>query len=60
MVIPIRSGMPVSYTHLLITGWYGMNFKDMPGLEGGYPGVVVLSVIVVLVCVFIFKRKNML
>ena len=22
----------------LITGWYGMNFKDMPGLEGGYPG----------------------
>lgn len=44
----------------LITGWYGMNFKDMPGLEGGYPGVVVLSVIVVLVCVFIFKRKDML
>ena len=42
----------------LITGWYGMNFKDMPELDNGYPGVVILSVVVILVCILIFKKKN--
>lgn len=42
----------------LITGWYGMNFRDMPELENGYPGVVVLSMIVVAVCIFVFKKKK--
>ena len=44
----------------LITGWYGMNFKNMPGLENGYPGVVILSVIVIAGCIMIFKKKHIL
>lgn len=44
----------------LITGWYGMNFKDMPGLEDGYPFIVILSIAVILVCVLIFKKKHIL
>ena len=44
----------------LITGWFGMNFKDMPGLEHGYPGVCVLSLSGVVFCILFFKRKKML
>ena len=44
----------------LITGWYGMNFKDMPELQNGYPGVIVLSLIVIIVCILIFKKKKIL
>lgn len=44
----------------LITGWYGMNFKDMPGLEDGYPWVIVLSIIVVVICILIFRKKHIL
>ena len=44
----------------LITGWYGMNFQNMPELKEGYPGVVALSIIVVIVCIIFFKRKKML
>lgn len=42
----------------LITGWFGMNFRNMPELANGYPGVIVLSLIVVIVCVVIFKKKR--
>ena len=44
----------------LITGWYGMNFHDMPGLDDGYPGVVALSIIVIVGCIIIFKRKHII
>ena len=44
----------------LITGWYGMNFKNMPELENGYPGVVFLSLVVIAGCIFIFKKKKIL
>ena len=44
----------------LITGWFGMNFKDMPGLENGYPAVVVLSIVVIVGCILIFKKKHIL
>lgn len=44
----------------LITGWYGMNFHNMPELERGYPGVIVLSLIVIIVCIVIFKKKKIL
>lgn len=44
----------------LITGWYGMNFENMPELEKGYPYIILLSIIVVAVCIFVFKRKKML
>ncbi len=44
----------------LITGWFGMNFKDMPGLENGYMGVVILSIVIILVCITIFKKKHII
>lgn len=44
----------------LITGWYGMNFRDMPELENGYPGVIILSLIVIAVCIVVFKIKKIL
>lgn len=44
----------------LITGWYGMNFRVMPELEWayGYPLVIAVSVLVVLFCIWICKRKK--
>lgn len=44
----------------LITGWYGMNFQNMPELEKGYPAVIVFSVIVVVVIIFVFKKKKII
>lgn len=42
----------------LITGWYGMNFQNMPELENGYPGVIILSLIVVIACIVVFRIKK--
>lgn len=44
----------------LITGWYGMNFANMPELSWkyGYAFVIVLAVSVFLVLVIIFKKKK--
>ena len=44
----------------LITGWYGMNFQNMPELQSGYPGVIFASVLVVLLLILYFKKKKML
>lgn len=44
----------------LITGWFGMNFTHMPWLEDGYKWVILLSLLVLAVCIFIFKKKKML
>lgn len=44
----------------LITGWFGMNFQNMPGLKEGYPWVVALSIIVIVGCIIIFKRKHII
>ncbi len=35
-----------------------MNFQNMPELESGYPGVILLSVIVVVACIIVFKIKK--
>ena len=37
-----------------------MNFRDMPGLDNGYPAVMALSVIVILICIYIFKKKKII
>lgn len=44
----------------LITGWYGMNFVNMPELEWpfGYAAVTVMSVVIVVGCIVVFKRKK--
>ena len=46
----------------LIVGWYGMNFKYMPELNSafGYPAVIILSIVIVVVSLLYFKFKNWL
>ena len=46
----------------LITGWYGMNFVNMPELTSpyGYPAVIGVSVAVAVICIVIFKKKKLL
>lgn len=49
--------MPLS----LIAGWYGMNFAWMPELKWryGYLFVGIISVLVVLICIWFFKKKKL-
>ncbi|MCR4897038.1 MAG: magnesium transporter CorA [Lachnospiraceae bacterium] len=46
----------------LIVGWYGMNFKYMPELESpwGYPIVILVSVLIIIVSLIFFKKKKWL
>ncbi len=46
----------------LIAGWYGMNFRYMPELEWrlGYPVVIAVSILIVVLCLVIFKKKKWL
>ncbi len=44
----------------LIAGWYGMNFVNMPELKWffGYPGVFIISAVIVIAEIWIFKKKG--
>lgn len=44
----------------LIVGWYGMNFIYMPELRSpyGYPGVIFVSVLIVVILLYWFKKKR--
>ncbi len=46
----------------LIVGWYGMNFQHMPELSSrfGYPAVIMLSILVVVLSLLFFKKKRLL
>ncbi|MCR4963623.1 MAG: magnesium transporter CorA [Firmicutes bacterium] len=46
----------------LIAGWYGMNFRYMPELDSrlGYPVVIIVSILIVVFCLILFKRKKWL
>ncbi|MBQ9460274.1 MAG: magnesium transporter CorA [Oscillospiraceae bacterium] len=46
----------------LIAGWYGMNFRYMPELEWrlGYPVVIGVSLVIVIVSLVFFKKKKWL
>lgn len=46
----------------LITGWYGMNFENMPELHHpyAYPMVCVLSVVISALCLWYFHKKKLL
>lgn len=46
----------------LIAGWYGMNFTHMPELTWvyGYPVVIIVSILVVIISLWIFKKKKFL
>ncbi|MBN7771799.1 CorA family divalent cation transporter [Clostridium aminobutyricum] len=45
----------------LIVGWYGMNFTNMPELtwKYGYLSVILLSLLVVIGCLTLFKKKKL-
>lgn len=44
----------------LIVGWYGMNFTNMPELtwKYGYLTIIIVSILVVTVCLILFKKKK--
>lgn len=44
----------------LIAGWYGMNFVNMPELKSqyGYLYIIVASILVVIFCLYIFRKKK--
>lgn len=46
----------------LIVGWYGMNFTHMPELSWtyGYVSIFILSIVIVLIEIYIFKKKHLL
>lgn len=44
----------------LITSWYGMNFENMPELENGYPHVIALSLLVVVIIILVFKKRKII
>ena len=46
----------------LLVGWYGMNFSNMPELRWkyGYAGMILLSVVIVAVEIWFFKKKKIL
>ena len=48
----------IFYPLTLITGWYGMNFRNMPELERGYPGVILFSIVVVIAIILKKKKEN--
>jgi magnesium transporter len=44
----------------LIAGWYGMNFVNMPELtyRYGYPIIIAVSIVIVVLSLIIFKKKK--
>ena len=44
----------------LVAGWYGMNFYNMPELRFryGYPVVSAISILIVIVSLWFFKKKK--
>ncbi|MEG0663326.1 MAG: CorA family divalent cation transporter, partial [Anaerovoracaceae bacterium] len=44
----------------LIVGWYGMNFTNMPELSSpyGYPAIILISLLLCLFLILLFKRKK--
>ena len=50
----------IFYPLTLITSWYGMNFRNMPELERGYPIMIICSIVIVASLIYFFKKKKML
>lgn len=44
----------------LITGWFGMNFENMPELKNGYPYVCVLSVCIIIGIIVMLKKRDII
>ena len=50
----------IFYPLTLITSWYGMNFKNMPELDHGYPVMIAVSALIMGFTIYVFKKKKML
>lgn len=59
-LLTVISGIFMPLT--LIVGWYGMNFANMPELKWkyGYPVTAGVSLLIVILCLWYFKRKKWL
>jgi len=44
----------------LITGWFGMNFENMPELKHGYPYVWMFSAVMVICILLLLKKKKII
>ena len=46
----------------LLTGWYGMNFKNMPELNNSYSYVIIIiiSILIIVFSIWYFKKKDIL
>ena len=46
----------------ILVGWYGMNFPGMPefGWKYGYPTVILISILIIVLEILYFKKKKML
>ena len=44
----------------LVAGWYGMNFAHMPELTWryGYPAIIAVSAVIVLLSLWVMKKKT--
>ncbi len=62
VVKKLASWAAILATPTLITGWYGMNFSHMPELDKswGYPGVIMMTGIIVGGLYWIFRRARWL
>lgn len=62
VVKKLASWAAILATPTLITGWYGMNFSHMPelGKSWGYPGVIVMTGIIVGGLYWVFRRARWL
>ncbi len=60
-IMKLLTGITAIFLPLtVITGWYGMNFKNMPELswQFGYPMIIVISLVILLICIWYFKKKD--
>lgn len=62
-IMTILTMVTTIFTPLMfIVGWYGMNFKYMPELDytWSYPTLFIISVMISILILYFFRRKNWL
>lgn len=60
-IMKLLTGVTTIFLPLtVITGWYGMNFTNMPelGWAFGYPMIIVVSLVILIACFWFFKKND--
>lgn len=60
-IMKLLTGVTTIFLPLtVITGWYGMNFKNMPelGWAFGYPMIILISLVILAACIWFFKKND--